>query len=163
MGAGGGVGVYAAQLAKATGAKVIGVAGGPTKCEFLTKEMGLDGAIDYKDKNSSIAEQLDKLCPEGIDFFFDNVGGEILVEVLNRLKINSGARIVLCGGITKYNDKDELHATGGGPSTYLKLAERGGMMTGFVVTTYMKNMIVGIPYMLYLKWRGYIKVYETRT
>jgi len=159
--AGGGVGVYAAQLCKATGAKVIGVAGGKDKCAFLTNELGLDGAVDYKDKDATLGEQLDKLCPEGIDFFFDGVGGEILNEVLNRLKMNAGARVVLCGGVTKYNKAGGVKGEGG-PKDYLKVAERSAIMAGFVVDLPDKYPI-GIKYLISLKEKGALKVFETRT
>jgi len=160
--AGGGVGIYASQLAKSTGAKVIGVAGGADKCAFLMEEMGLDGAIDYKSKTATILEQMDKLCPEGIDFMFDNVGGEILDAVLVRLKKTGGGRIVLCGGITKYNTK-KAALNGGGPEDYLKLAERQGIMAGFVVWNYAHKFPFAIRYMIYLKWRGLLKTFETRS
>jgi len=153
--AGGAVGSFAAQLCKATGATVIGVAGGAEKCEFLRKDLGLDGAVDYKDKTTSIAAQLDKLCPDGVDFFFDNVGGEILDEVLNRVRMQG--RIVICGGISKYNG-----STASGPTNYLKLAERNAIMTGFVVSDFPAACATGMEMMRYLHHRGAVKTFETR-
>jgi NADPH-dependent curcumin reductase CurA len=155
--AAGAVGTYACQLCKATGARVIGIAGGTTKCAFLVEQVGLDGAVDYKSQSSTVGEQLDELCPDGIDFFFDNVGGDVLVDVLDRVKF--GSRIVICGGIASYNS--EKKATG--PSNYLKLAERGALMKGFVVTQYPEGIQKGIDEMQFLHWRGDVKAFETRT
>merc|ERR1719263_2414269 len=78
--AAGAVGNIAAQLCKSTGAKVIGIAGGETKCQWLKDELKLDGVVDYKDETTTVAKQLDELCPDGINFFLDCVGGEILDE-----------------------------------------------------------------------------------
>ena len=120
--AAGATGSLAAQLAKARGARVIGVAGGASKCAFLTEKLGLDGAVDYKRSNETLGEQLDRLAPEGVDFFFDNVGGDILDAVLPRMRRKG--RIVICGGIAHYNSGDVNKGTVKGPSQYLKLAEK---------------------------------------
>lgn len=101
-GAAGGVGSVAAQLAKLRGAKVIGIAGGKEKCAWLKDVANLDGAIDYK--NEDIGEQLDKLCPEGVDGYFDNVGGSTLETVL--LKMRNFGRIAFCGSISGYNSNE---------------------------------------------------------
>ncbi len=98
-GAGGGVGSQVAMVAKALGAQsVVGIAGGPAKCQALLSKMAYDVAIDYK--NDCLEERLDELFPSGIDVFFDNVGGPLLDLVLARLKRR--ARIVICGGISEY-------------------------------------------------------------
>ena len=124
-GAAGAVGTMASQIAKLKGAKVIGVAGGPEKMKFLTETLGLDGGIDYK--NDDLDARLKELAPDGIDVFFDNVGGEILeVAIAN---IRERGRVVICGAISQYNDHQNVH----GPSTYLKLAERYAKMEGFTV------------------------------
>ena len=99
-GAAGATGSIAGQIAKIKGCKVIGIAGGPAKCEWLTTEGGFDGAIDYR--SGDVGAQLSALCPEGIDVFYDNVGGPVLDEVLARIRLK--ARIVLCGAISRYND-----------------------------------------------------------
>lgn len=125
--AAGAVGTVAAQLCRANGARVIGVAGGEPKGVFLKKELHLDGAIDY---HGDMAKQLDALAPEGVDYFFDNAGGEILDVVLERLR--PGARVVICGAASQYSGNlaaGEVH----GPRNYLKLAERGASMIGFNV------------------------------
>ncbi|HSN69963.1 MAG TPA: NADP-dependent oxidoreductase, partial [Steroidobacteraceae bacterium] len=95
-GAAGAVGSIAGQLAKIRGARVIGIAGSRDKCEWLTSECGFDGAIDYK--QDDVAAQLDALAPDGIDVYFDNVGGAITEAVFDRL--NNGARVPLCGLIS---------------------------------------------------------------
>jgi len=125
-GAAGAVGSLAGQIARLSGAsKVIGIAGGPHKSAFLVDELGFDGAIDYR--NESVGARLDELAPDGIDVFFDNVGGEILDDVL--LRIVEGSRVVLCGAISQYENMGDVR----GPRNYLKLAERHATMEGFAV------------------------------
>jgi NADPH-dependent curcumin reductase CurA len=123
--AAGAVGSIACQLAKIAGARVIGIAGGLDKCEFLRQEIGCDDAVDYKAGN--VNEALKALCPDGINVFFDNVGGEILDAALDN--IAKGARVVICGAISQYNDME--HVTG--PSLYLRIPERNASMLGFTV------------------------------
>tara|TARA_B100000674_G_scaffold59194_1_gene41112 strand:+ start:1332 stop:2345 length:1014 start_codon:yes stop_codon:yes gene_type:complete len=124
-GAAGGVGIIVCQLAKAMGAKVLGIAGGEDKKKFLIDEIKIDYAIDYKNEN--VREELENVAKDKIDVFFDNVGGEILDDVLNN--INTGARIAICGAISQYNNFENIK----GPSSYLKLAERYSSMEGFTV------------------------------
>lgn len=128
-GAAGAVGSIVVQLAKVRGATVIGIAGGPDKCKYLTDELGADIAIDYK--NSDVAEELEKAAPNGVNVFFDNVGGEILDNVLDNLAV-SGARVVICGAISQYQHLADVR----GPKLYLRLAERNASMRGFVVSHY---------------------------
>jgi len=97
--ASGPVGATVGQLAKAAGCRVVGIAGTPEKCDWLLKEAGFDAAIDYR--KESVREGLDRECPEGVDLYFDNVGGEVLVAAMERLR--EGARVVLCGLIEQYN------------------------------------------------------------
>jgi NADPH-dependent curcumin reductase len=99
-GAAGATGSVAAQIAKLRGARVVGIAGGPRKCEFLTGELGLDGAIDHR--AGDLHARLKEHFPKGIDLFFDNVGGETLDTVL--LHLAPRARVVMCGAISVYND-----------------------------------------------------------
>lgn len=129
--AAGAVGTVATQLAKRTGAKVIGVAGGPKKRAFLEDDLGVL-AVDYK--AGDVKGQLDKLAPDGIDFFFDGAGGDILDEVLARINYNS--RIVICGAASQYSGNLNVGSVQG-PSNYLKLAEKDSTMKGFVVLNYM--------------------------
>jgi NADPH-dependent curcumin reductase len=128
-GAAGAVGSVVVQLAKARGATVIGIAGGPEKCRYLTETIGADVAIDYK--NSDVAAEVAKAAPGGINVFFDNVGGEVLDIALDNLA-PAGARVAICGAISQYADLNDVR----GPKLYLRLAERNAMMKGFVVSHY---------------------------
>jgi len=130
-GAAGGVGIIVCQIAKAMGAKVIGIAGGNEKCNFLLKEIKVDHTINYK--NQLVIEELEKICKDSIDVFFDNVGGEILNDVLNNL--NTRARIVICGAISQYNNFENIL----GPNAYLKLAESYSRMEGFTVMHFVEK------------------------
>lgn len=121
--AAGAVGSIAGQIAKIDGARVIGIAGGPTKIAHLLDTLGFDAAIDYKNEN--VAERLRELAPEGVNVFFDNVGGPILDAVLDNLALR--ARVVICGAVSQYDDMDNVT----GPSLYLRLAERQSRMEGF--------------------------------
>ncbi len=123
-GAGGAVGSVAGQIARIKGCRVIGVAGGPEKCEWIVDELGFDHAIDYKSED--VRRALREHAPDGIDVYFDNVGGEILDAVLTRLA--RGARIVLCGAISQYNSEQMR-----GPSNYMALLVARASMTGFLV------------------------------
>jgi NADPH-dependent curcumin reductase len=131
-GAAGAVGSVVVQLAKARGAHVIGIAGGPDKCRYLTEQLGADAAIDYK--AADVAGQLAAAAPKGVDVFFDNVGGELLDVVLDKLA-PAGARVVICGAISQYQHLDDVR----GPKLYLRLAERNASMRGFVVTYHMAD------------------------
>lgn len=127
-GAAGAVGSVVGQLAKVKGARVIGIAGGPEKCAWITDELGFDAAIDYRSEN--VSQRLKELAPDGVDVYFDNVGGEILDAVLGRLAMH--ARVVLCGAISQYN------AEGGmtGPKNYMNLLVSRARMEGFLVGDY---------------------------
>jgi NADPH-dependent curcumin reductase CurA len=128
-GAAGATGSAAGQIAKLKGAaKVIGIAGGPEKCAWIVDELGFDAAIDYKGED--VAARLRELCPEGIDLYFDNVGGAILDACLARLAMRG--RIVLCGAISAYNENERAF----GPSNYTALIIRRGRMEGFIVLDY---------------------------
>ncbi len=124
-GAAGPTGSAAGQIAKRKGCRVIGIAGGSEKCQWLTETAHFDGAIDYKHEN--VGERLDALCPDGIDVFFDNVGGETLDAALAR--IARGARVVICGAISAYNDKELAP----GPRNYYRVVAQRGTIRGFVV------------------------------
>jgi len=121
--AAGAVGSIAGQIAKRDGAQVIGIAGGSVKCAYLTDTLGFDAAIDYK--NEDVNERLGQLAPDGINLFYDNVGGPILDAALNNLAMR--AKVVICGAISQYDDMDNVV----GPSLYLRLAERQSTMEGF--------------------------------
>lgn len=130
--ASGAVGGIAAQLAKQAGARVIGIAGGPVKCAYLTDELGLDAAIDYKAGN--LNEALDGAAPNGIDLYFDNVGGDILDAALERM--NYRGRIVVCGGISQYADFGAAR----GPANYMRLVTHSLKMQGFTMRDYMHRV-----------------------
>ena len=136
-GAAGAVGSVACQLAKIHGARVIGIAGGPEKSRYITETIGADAAVDYK--NDDVGSRLDELAPDGVDVYFDNVGGELLDVLLDRLK--SGGRISICGAISQYDDLGDVR----GPKLYLRLAERNARMCGFTVDHYSDRFAEAIP------------------
>jgi NADPH-dependent curcumin reductase CurA len=130
-GAAGAVGSVVGQIAKIkTGpsGRVIGIAGGEEKCRWLVDELGFDAAIDYKAED--VRRALREHAAEGVDVFFDNVGGDILDAVLTRLA--RGARIVICGAVSQYNAADAVQ----GPANYLSLLVSRASMTGMVVFDY---------------------------
>lgn len=135
-GAAGATGSIAGQIAKLKGCRVIGIAGSAEKCAWLTGKAGFDAAIDYK--QDKLAARLDELCPEGVDVYFDNVGGEILDEVL--LHIAEGARIVLCGAISQYNKPEDMY----GIKNYVSLIIKRGTARGFIVVDYLDRAVEGI-------------------
>ncbi|HTE52843.1 MAG TPA: NADP-dependent oxidoreductase [Kofleriaceae bacterium] len=124
-GAAGAVGMVVGQIAKIKGCRVVGIAGGREKCAWLTGELGFDAAVDYKSED--VKKALRAHCPQGIDVYFDNVGGEILDAALALLA--RGARVVVCGAISQYNNTTPVR----GPSNYLSLLVNRASMTGMVV------------------------------
>ena len=126
--AAGATGAAAGQIAKSKGARVIGIAGGSEKCRRLAEHAHFDATIDYKSED--VKHRLVALCPKGIDVYFDNVGGQLLDDVLTQLALR--ARVVLCGAISSYNEG----STGPGPRNYINLIARRGRMEGFVVLDY---------------------------
>ncbi|PRP95525.1 putative NADP-dependent oxidoreductase YfmJ [Enhygromyxa salina] len=127
-GAAGAVGSIVGQIAKIKGARAVGIAGGPDKCRHLVDELGFDAAIDYK--NEDVAARIKATCPDRVNVYFDNVGGEILNAALTRLA--TGARVVICGAISQYNNLEEVK----GPSNYMTLLVRRARMEGFIVFDY---------------------------
>ena len=128
-GAAGATGSVAGQIARIKGCRVVGIAGGPEKCAWLTEEARFDAAIDYK--NDDVDARIGELCPDRVDVFFDNVGGDILEAALNH--INMRARVVLCGGISNYN----ATAPAPGPVNLMNLVIQRARMEGFIVIDYM--------------------------
>lgn len=124
-GAAGAVGGVVGQIAIIKGCRAIGIAGGAEKCAYVVDELGFDDDIDYK--NESIGDGLRRTCPDGVDVYFDNVGGDILNTVLTR--INLRARIVICGAISQYNNTTPPQ----GPSNYLSLLVNRARMEGIIV------------------------------
>ena len=131
-GAAGAVGGLVGQIATLKGARAIGIAGGEDKCRHIVDELGFDAAIDYKagDLDAALGEH----CPDGIDVYFDNVGGEILDAALARLGRN--ARVVICGAISQYNASAAMK----GPSNYMSLLVNHASMTGFVFSDYLDRL-----------------------
>jgi NADPH-dependent curcumin reductase CurA len=127
-GAAGAVGQTVGQIAKIKGCRAIGIAGGKAKCDFVVNELGFDACIDYKD--GSVKDGLKQHCANGVDVYFDNVGGDILDTVMARL--NRKARIVICGAISQYNNTTPVQ----GPKNYLNLLVARARMEGMVVFDY---------------------------
>ena len=143
-GAAGAVGQTVGQIAKLKGCRVVGIAGGQAKCDWVVKELGFDACIDYK--NSDVRKGLKEHCPNGVDIYFDNVGGEILDMVL--AKINRKARIIICGAISQYNNTTPVK----GPSNYLSLLVNRARMEGIVVFDYADRYHLAVTEM-----SGYLK------
>jgi NADPH-dependent curcumin reductase CurA len=147
-GAAGAVGQTVGQLAKIKGCRAVGIAGGPEKCDWVVKELGFDACIDYKAGPSAVRDGLKAHCPMGIDIYFDNVGGEILDAALARLA--RGARIIICGAISQYNNANSAPAQG--PKNYLSLLVNRARMQGMVVFDYADRYPVAVAEMAtYLK------------
>jgi NADPH-dependent curcumin reductase len=149
-GAAGSVGSVVGQIARINGCRAIGIAGGQDKCRWLVEEAGFDAAIDYK--TADLRAELKTHAPDGVDVFFDNVGGATLEAALNRLA--SGARIVLCGAVSQYNDAPR------GPANYMQLLVARASMTGFVIFDYANRYPEGIAQLA--KWinTGKLRSYE---
>ena len=140
-GAAGAVGQTVGQLARIRGCRVVGIAGGAAKCDWVVKALGFDACIDYKvpapavgsatnARWDAVREGLKQHCPQGVDIYFDNVGGEILDTVLARIKRK--ARIIICGAISQYNNTTPV----AGPKNYLSLLVNRARMEGIVVFDY---------------------------
>ncbi|MEM6804149.1 MAG: NADP-dependent oxidoreductase [Bacteroidota bacterium] len=132
-GAAGAVGSVVGQIAKIKGCRAVGIAGGPEKCKYVVEELGFDDCIDYKNQDEHLRTAIKRTCPQGVDVYFDNVGGEILDTVLTR--INMKARIVICGAISQYNNTTPIK----GPSNYLSLLVNRARMEGIVVMDNIAN------------------------
>lgn len=147
-GAAGAVGQTVGQLAKLKGCRVVGIAGGAAKCEWVVKELGFDACIDYKAGEGAVRAGLKEHCPKGVDIYFDNVGGEILDQVL--AKLARKARIIICGAISQYNNANSVPAAG--PRNYLSLLVNRARMEGIVVFDYADRYPVAIA-----ELAGYLK------
>ncbi len=136
-GAAGATGSVAGQIARIKGCRVVGIAGGPEKCQWLKDVARFDEVIDYKSEN--VDQRIAELCPNKVDVFFDNVGGDILEAALNH--INMRARVVLCGGISAYNATEPQP----GPKNLMNLVIMRARMEGFIVIDYMDRSHIAIP------------------
>jgi NADPH-dependent curcumin reductase CurA len=151
-GAAGAVGTTVGQLAKITGCRVVGIAGGPEKCRWITEELGFDAAIDYK--SDDVRRALKSAAPDGVDVYFDNVGGPVLEAVLGRLAMR--ARIVLCGAVSQYNAEGGMR----GPANYMNLLVFRARMEGFVVFDYAKRYSEGVAQMAAWMGQGKLRAFE---
>lgn len=150
--ASGAVGSIAAQVAKAAGARVIGIAGGPKKCAYLIDELGLDAAIDYK--NNNVGEALAQACPDEIDLYFDNVGGETLEAVLGLMRYRG--RIVVCGGISQYDD----FAGARGPANFMSVVTHSLTIRGYTMRDYMHRVPEALEWLVPTWKEGRLKMRE---
>ena len=153
--AAGSVGVYVGQLARAVGCKVVGIAGGDAKCKKVVEELGFDGCIDYK--NANLVRELKTLCPEGVDLYFDNVGGTVLEAVLIRMK-NRG-RIVCCGAVSQYESPSPI-----GPRNIPGfIITKRLKLEGFIVMDFKERHLEAITHMKKLLNDGKITIIEDIT
>ncbi|MGK0366065.1 MAG: NADPH-dependent curcumin reductase CurA [Saprospiraceae bacterium] len=151
-GAAGAVGSIVGQIAKLKGCRVVGIAGGKDKCDYIVNELGFDAAIDYKAGN--LHAEMKAACPDRIDVYFDNVGGEILDAALGRL--NMHARIIICGAISQYNNTTPVK----GPANYLSLLVSRAKMQGMVVFDYAADYGIAAQEMAAWMKEGKLKTRE---
>ncbi len=130
--AAGAVGSLVGQIGKLKGCRAIGIAGTEEKCSWITKELGFDAAINYK--TESVRDRLKELCPNGIDIYFDNVGGDVLDTALGELNLH--ARVVICGMISTYNSMKPVS----GPHNFVRILTKRALVQGFIVTDYFDRM-----------------------
>jgi len=150
--AAGAVGAVTGQIARVKGCRVVGIAGGPDKCRYVVDELGFDAAVDYK--NEDVRAALSRLCPKGIDVYFDNVGGEILDIALSMLTYQ--ARVIICGAISQYNHPEAIQ----GPRNYLSLLVNHALMEGFVVFHYAARYAEGVQALAGWMLAGKLKARE---
>jgi hypothetical protein len=153
-GAAGAVGMVVGQLAKLQGCRVVGIAGSQEKANTLIEEFGFDQVINYK-TSTDIYKAVKEACPNGVDVYYDNVGGEISDAVINAL--NFHARIALCGQISLYNSKE----TPMGPRIQPMLLTRSVLMQGFIVGNYQDRFPEGMIELSNLVKEGKLKFTET--
>ncbi len=127
-GAAGATGSTAVQISRIVGCRTIAIAGGAEKCRWTCDALGAAAAIDYR--RESVADRLAELCPDGIDVYFDNVGGATLQAAIGRMKLHG--RIPLCGMISTYNDAEPTP----GPSNLFELITRRVRMEGFLISDF---------------------------
>ena len=153
-GAAGATGSVVVQVAKALGCKVIGIAGGPEKCGWVTDVGGADACIDYK--SEAVAARIKELAPHGVNVIFENVGGEILEAGLMNLAMH--ARVILCGGISSYNVEDLSQMQGIRP--YMQLTIMRARMEGFIILDYASRFAEGATALAKLMAEGRLKTAE---
>ncbi|MEI5906731.1 NADP-dependent oxidoreductase [Bacillus spongiae] len=151
-GAAGAVGMVVGQIAKIKGAKVVGIAGSQEKLDYLLNELHFDAAINYKSEH--FATELSNACEDGIDVYFENVGGEVSDEVFKHLNVN--ARIPVCGAISAYNLQEDI-----GPRIQTTLIKNRVLMKGFLVSDYIQRAEEGIMQLAQWLTQGRLKYEET--
>ena len=134
-GAGGATGTVAGQIARIAGCRVIGVTGGEAKCKALVDDLGFDAAVDYK--AGDVLEQVKALTPDGIDVLWDNAGGPVLNDLLSHIALH--ARVVICGGTSRYDTDEKVP----GPENYFNLVFKRASMTGFLIYDYLAEFPQG--------------------
>lgn len=154
-GAAGAVGIVAGQIAKIKGCRVIGIAGSDNKIKSLKEEFGFDEGINYK-TTKTLRKDIARLCPDGVDVYFDNVGGEISDAVI--ANINFHARIPLCGQISLYNSREIPM----GPRLQPMLLTRSVLLQGFIVSNYQNRFPEGIKQLAQWVKEGSLKYTETK-
>ena len=152
-GAAGAVGMTVCQIAKIKGCRAVGIAGSDSKNQYLRDELGVDAAVNYK--NPGMQQALKEACPNGVDVYFDNVGGEISDAVLPLLK--HGARIIICGQISLYN-LDKLDV---GPRPQPYLLVNSALMKGFIITEYAARFSEGVSQLAQWLAAGKLKYAES--
>ena len=150
--ASGAVGSVVGQLAKAKGCRVVGIAGGKAKCDYVVKELGFDACVDYKAGN--LREDFKAAVPNGVDAYFENVGGDVMDTVLSRL--NAFSRIALCGMISEYNDADPK-----GIRLLRSLLVNRTMLRGFIVTDHLEKWPAAFAEIGAMLKQGKMKYHET--
>ncbi|MEM1021313.1 MAG: NADP-dependent oxidoreductase [Pseudomonadota bacterium] len=141
-GAAGAVGSLVGQIAKLQGCRAVGIAGGPEKCKRLTDVYGFDTAVDYRGKDvPTLAADIKAACPDGVDVYFDNVGGDVLDAAL--ANINDNARLPLCGMISQYNATEPVP----GPTNVWQLIAKTARMEGFLIRDFLDKFPEGIGQM----------------
>lgn len=135
--AAGAVGSIGGQIGKILGCRVVGLAGSDEKCRWITEDLGFDAAINYK-TCGPLVDAIAKACPEGVDIFFDNVGGEILDAAL--LNLNSHARVVFCGAIASYDSAEPVP----GPYNWWQILARSAVVQGYLVSNYLDRFPQGV-------------------
>ncbi|CAL1518295.1 NADP-dependent oxidoreductase [Chitinophaga sp. MM2321] len=153
-GAAGAVGIVVGQLAKIAGCRVVGIAGGAEKVKLLTDIFDFDAAVDYKG-NRNMSGAIAAACPNGVDIYFDNVGGEISDAVIQQM--NFFGRVPLCGQISLYNSTEVPI----GPRVQPKMVTYSLLMQGFIVGNYASRFPEGIKYLVELVKSGKLKYNET--
>ncbi|WP_298503866.1 NADP-dependent oxidoreductase [uncultured Maribacter sp.] len=151
-GAAGIVGSTVGQIAKIKGCTVIGSAGSDSKCKFLVEECGFDYAINYKTED--LNQKLKEYAPNGVHIYYDNVGGPTLDIAL--LNLARGARVVICGAISQYNDMANIY----GPKNYMKIVTARGKMNGIIVFDYIEQWPAAVKEIANWINEGKIKVKE---